>query len=99
MEDNMPRWKESVSLSSVANGLENMGAEFLESMVCPLSPPPFGPLVGGASFHWLPLCSLVTYLLEHLGTPQCVSLLSTEQPPIPCTNIPRTPAVCQHSLP
>ncbi|XP_073083159.1 sodium/nucleoside cotransporter 1 isoform X4 [Manis javanica] len=32
MEDNIPRWKESISLSSVANGLENMGAEFLESM-------------------------------------------------------------------
>lgn len=32
-----PRQRESLSLAPVMHGLENMGAEFLESMVCPLS--------------------------------------------------------------
>ncbi|XP_057578256.1 sodium/nucleoside cotransporter 1 [Hippopotamus amphibius kiboko] len=32
MEDNTPRRRESISLTSVANGLENMGAELLESL-------------------------------------------------------------------
>uniref|UniRef100_A0A8C7BP71 Sodium/nucleoside cotransporter n=1 Tax=Neovison vison TaxID=452646 RepID=A0A8C7BP71_NEOVI len=32
MEDKTPKPRESISLTSVANGLENMGAEFLESL-------------------------------------------------------------------
>ena len=39
MEDNTPRGRESISLASVANGLDNRGAELLESLVCRLPHP------------------------------------------------------------
>lgn len=38
MADDTPKQRESFSLTPVMHGLENMGAEFLERMVCPLSP-------------------------------------------------------------
>uniref|UniRef100_A0A8C8TBT0 Solute carrier family 28 (sodium-coupled nucleoside transporter), member 1 n=1 Tax=Peromyscus maniculatus bairdii TaxID=230844 RepID=A0A8C8TBT0_PERMB len=50
MADDTRRQRESVSLTPVAHGLENMGAEFLESMVCWL--PRSAPLWGGS---WGPL--------------------------------------------
>lgn len=37
MADDTPRQRESFSLAPVMQGLENMGAEFLERMVRPLS--------------------------------------------------------------
>jgi hypothetical protein len=36
MADDTPSRRQSISLTPEAHGLENMGAEFLESMVCPL---------------------------------------------------------------
>ena len=54
MEGNSPKGREFISLTPVTNGLENMGAELLESLVCPLPHPHFGPLVGGPFVRLLP---------------------------------------------
>ena len=82
MEDDTPRLRESSSLTSAAGGLENMGAELLGSLVCPLphaglAPPGGRGLCSSSSSH---PHLLLTSLLEHLGHPQCVDPLHTEQP-------------------
>lgn len=51
MEDNTPRPKESICLTSVSSGLDNMGAELLESLVCLLPHPHLGPWGGGGFVH------------------------------------------------
>lgn len=43
MEGDTPKGRESISLTPVANGLENMGADLLESLVCPLPHPVLAP--------------------------------------------------------
>lgn len=54
MENDAPRPKESISFASVACGLENSGAELLDSLVCLLPHSHSGPLVGGDFVHHLP---------------------------------------------
>ncbi|EHB03228.1 Sodium/nucleoside cotransporter 1 [Heterocephalus glaber] len=51
MEDDMRGQRESISLTPTALGVENAGAEFLESLVCSL--PQLGLLIG-CSVHLLP---------------------------------------------
>lgn len=72
MEDDTPRGRESISLASVANGLDNKGAELLESLVCPLPHaglPPTPTWWEGPLFTiFLPPLSPPHLFGEHLGT-------------------------------
>lgn len=70
MENDAPRPKESISFASVACGLENSGAELLDSLVCLLPHSILGPWWEGTLFTIFlhPLC-LLTTLLGQLGLP------------------------------
>lgn len=72
MEDDTPRGRESISLASVANGLDNRGAELLESLVCPLPHPGLPPTPtwweGPLFTILLPPLSPPHLFGEHLGT-------------------------------
>lgn len=86
MENNTQRPKETISLASVANGLDNMGTELLESLVCPLPQPHLGPLVGRAFVHHLP--SPPSSVLASSSCAPITSCAKALPPPRPTPEVP-----------
>lgn len=80
--------RDSISLTSVAHGLENMGAEFLEKMVCPLpleqAPPHLGWHLTGVGGLSLTGSSWAGGLCVHFSLSSQLCLHSTS----PVQNVP-----------